>query len=115
MKYQYVFSRAGAETCPYRITLKLFVGEVIPLLGDSPNRGDATQWQRGLPSAAEQKCLRKQTKGSAELQILRALPQKKLFIYKLSEWLINRHGKHAANQSFYNRKRHVENKQCFKN
>ncbi len=38
------------------------------------NRGDATQWQRGLPSAAEQKCLRKQTKGSAELQILRALP-----------------------------------------
>ena len=51
------------------------VGEVIPLLGDSPNRGDATQWQRGLPSAAEQKCLRKQTKGSAELQILCALPK----------------------------------------
>ena len=60
---------------PHPTKLKyVIVGEVIPLLGDSPNRGDATQWQRGLPSAAEQKCLRKQTKGSAELQILRALP-----------------------------------------
>ena len=45
------FINNGASMTPHPTKLKyVIVGEVIPLLGDSPNRGDATQWQRGLPN-----------------------------------------------------------------